>query len=187
MSHCREEAGDGGEHSSHHHHDHGHDHDHDHDGDGDGQSLYGMIDTTRVTCLNESEPGGILRCIKPWDRRMELDPYLESQEDDPELLIHVPFSQVVKVRAISIRGGMGGTSPSKFLVWVNRDDVDFSNANELPPIQTIEVVNPQLEGGNVIQDYPVKVAKCFTLACKGCNNLNMRATTLFCSFLREKG
>eukprot|EP01084_Bolivina_argentea_P265372 449805_1 len=95
MSHCREEAGDGGEHSSHHHHDHGHDHDHDHDGDGDGQSLYGMIDTTRVTCLNESEPGGILRCIKPWDRRMELDPYLESQEDDPELLIHVPFSQVV--------------------------------------------------------------------------------------------
>ncbi len=30
---------------------------------------------------------------------------------------------------------MGSTSPSKFLVWVNRDDVDFSNANELPPIQ----------------------------------------------------
>ncbi len=56
---------------------------------------YGMIDTTRVTCLNESEPGGILDCIKPWDRRMELDPYLESQECEPELLIHVPFSQVV--------------------------------------------------------------------------------------------
>ncbi len=34
-----------------------------------------------------------------------------------------------------MRGGMGGTSPSKFRVWVNRDDVDFSNANELPPIQ----------------------------------------------------
>ncbi len=84
----------------------------------------------------------------------------------------------------------------------------------VPFSQTIEVVNPQLEGGNVIQDYPVKVAKvpnfahfpspyyyhlfmrqytrlsvcqCFTLVCKGCNNLNMRATTLFCSFLREKG
>ncbi len=58
-------------------------------------SRYGIIDTTRVTCLNESEPGGILHCIKPWDRRMDLDPYLESQEDDPELLIHVPFSQVI--------------------------------------------------------------------------------------------
>ncbi len=28
-----------------------------------------------------------------------------------------------------------------------------------PFSQTIEVVNPELEGGNVIQDYPVKVAK----------------------------
>ncbi len=84
----------------------------------------------------------------------------------------------------------------------------------VPFSQTIEVVNPQLEGGNVIQDYPVKVAKvpsfarfpssyyyhlfmqqytrlsvcqCFTLAHKGCNNMLMRATPLFCSFLSEKG
>ncbi len=73
----------------------------------------------------------------------------------------------------------------------------------IPFPQTIEVVNPQLEGGNVIQDYPVKVAKvpnsaifpshfyysvfvqqytppvylcvkCFTLAHDGCNSMHMR-------------
>lgn len=51
-------------------------------------------DNNSVRCLNESAPGGGLNCLKPWDRRRDPQPRLESEEDDPELIIFVPFTQV---------------------------------------------------------------------------------------------
>lgn len=48
----------------------------------------------RVRCLNESAPGSALNCLKPWDKRRDPEPFLESEEDDPELIIFVPFTQV---------------------------------------------------------------------------------------------
>lgn len=50
--------------------------------------------TNSVRCLNESVPGGALNCLKPWDKRRDPQPRLESEEDDPELIIFVPFTQV---------------------------------------------------------------------------------------------
>ncbi|CAM9308539.1 unnamed protein product [Choristocarpus tenellus] len=145
---CRrdhEEAGGGEGHD--HNHDHGHGHDHSHDvEDPNGVSLFGLIDTTRVRCLNESEPGGAVNCLKPWDRRRDLEPHLESEEDDPELIIYVPFTQVVKIRAISVLSGTGGAAPAHMKVYVNRDDIDFGLAQDLPPIQTLEMVE---ESGGV--------------------------------------
>lgn len=47
-----------------------------------------------VRCLNESAPGSGLSCLKPWDKRRDPQPRLESEEDDPELIIYVPFTQV---------------------------------------------------------------------------------------------
>ena len=35
-----------------------------------------------------------------------------SEEDDPELIIHVPFTCDVKLKSISVIGGSEGTSPS---------------------------------------------------------------------------
>lgn len=45
-------------------------------------------------CLNESTPGGVLNCLKSWNKRRDPQPRLESEEDDPELIIFVPFTQV---------------------------------------------------------------------------------------------
>ena len=47
-----------------------------------------------VRCLNESSAGGALNCLKAWDKRRDPLPRLESEEDDPELIIFVPFTQV---------------------------------------------------------------------------------------------
>jgi hypothetical protein len=40
---------------------------------------------------------------------------VESNEDDPELIIYVPFTRVVKLKSICVVGGHAGegTSPSK--------------------------------------------------------------------------
>ncbi|CAM9831259.1 unnamed protein product [Ascophyllum nodosum] len=154
---CRQdhdEAGGGGD-GHDHSHGHSHDHSHEHE-DPDGMSLYGLIDTTRVRCLNESAPGSVLHCLKPWDRRRDPQPRLESEEDDPELIIFVPFTQVVKIRAISVIGGAEGSAPSEMKVFVNRDDIDFGLAHDLPPVQTMEMVRDS-EGREV--DYPTKLSK----------------------------
>lgn len=48
-------------------------------------------------------------------QRMEMEPTLESNEDDPDLIIFVPFTRVVKLKSVCIVGGHAGegTSPSK--------------------------------------------------------------------------
>ncbi|CAN0447979.1 unnamed protein product [Ectocarpus sp. 12 AP-2014] len=160
MASCRhdhEEAGGGEGGGDGHDHSHGHSHDHSHDPeDPDGMSLFGLIDTTRVRCLNESAPGSGLSCLKPWDKRRDPQPRLESEEDDPELIIYVPFTQVVKIRAISVTGGGEGSAPSAMKVFVNRDDIDFGLAQDLPAVQTLEMVR---DSGGVEVDYPTKLSK----------------------------
>ncbi|CAM9247513.1 unnamed protein product, partial [Chrysoparadoxa australica] len=144
-------GGDGHDHS----HGHSHSHNHSHDvEDPNGMSLFGFIDTGRVRCLNEGQPGEGVGCLKAWDKREELEPHLESNDGDPELLIYIPFTEVVKIKAICVRGGSDGSAPSGMKVWVNRDDIDFSNAPELPPVQNVETV----EGQSVVE-YPAKISK----------------------------
>lgn len=48
-------------------------------------------------------------------QRLDPEPMLESNEDDPDLIIFVPFTRVVKLKSICIVGGHGGegTSPGK--------------------------------------------------------------------------
>jgi len=59
---------------------------------------------------------------------------LESA-DDAELIIYIPFTGTVKLKSIMIIGGEKGSSPKKMKVFANRDDIDFSNANDAKPVQ----------------------------------------------------
>jgi len=83
--------------------------------DPDGQSMYAAIDTSKVRCLNESELGACRHPFKPYSRRREAEPRLDSHDDDPELLLFVPFTRVVKLKSINIIGGHAGegTAPTK--------------------------------------------------------------------------
>ena len=69
--------------------------------DPDGDSLYRFVDTTGIRCLNERVSGSGKNCIKPYAQKAEAEPFVESNEDDPELLLFVPFTEVVKVRQAS--------------------------------------------------------------------------------------
>ena len=74
---------------------------------------------SQVRCLNEQEEGSAKRVFKPWETRVQpTQPQpLRSNEDEPELLIHVPFDGAVKLKAISvIGGGPQGTAPAKLKV-----------------------------------------------------------------------
>ena len=80
----------------------GHSHDHDH-GDDLGLSLRPQIDLDAVACLNEDRPNMGRSILKLHEERLSGDPFLRSQEDDPELLLYIPFTEAVTVLNISIR------------------------------------------------------------------------------------
>ena len=107
----------------------------------------------QTTCLNEAQPGSCKNVFRAWDQR--LDPVecpLESEIDDPELLLHVVFTGSVKLKALTVIGGSDGKSPEKLRLFANRDDLDFSVVGDMDPVQEWDL----LENENGAIEYPVK-------------------------------
>jgi hypothetical protein len=102
-------------------------------------SLYQNIDIPGVTALYEAVEGSAKSIFKPWEQRLDLSTVLASNDDDAELIVFIPFTTDVKIKSISIIGGVDGSSPSKMRAFLNRDDIDFSQANDLTPIQEWEL------------------------------------------------
>ncbi|MQL94873.1 hypothetical protein Taro_027531 [Colocasia esculenta] len=91
-----------------------------------------------VSALNESTAGSVKSVFKPWEHRLNSsEGFLESNDGDPELLVFIPFTSDVKLKSISIVGGADGTSPSKMRAFINRDGIDFSDAQTMQPVQVI--------------------------------------------------
>lgn len=106
---CREESKEFG--GDHHHHGHDHDHDHSRPEDSEGDTLYPYIDTTKLRCLNASDPSQVGNPFKPHADRLDSEKFLDSNEDDPEFILHIPFTQSVTIKSICIRGGEDGMHP----------------------------------------------------------------------------
>ncbi|BGP15850.1 hypothetical protein JCM10213_005665 [Rhodosporidiobolus nylandii] len=85
---------------------------------------------------------------------------LESQEGDDELLIHVRFSELVRIKSILIGTGGGRLpeSPRLCRAWVNRQGVTFDEAGTLQPAQEWELLESE-GGGRGAVEYPVRIAK----------------------------
>mmetsp|Transcript_14786 Transcript_14786/g.36902 ORF Transcript_14786/g.36902 Transcript_14786/m.36902 type:complete len:210 (-) Transcript_14786:424-1053(-) len=134
-----------------------HDHDCEASDCGPAYSLYKHIDMSHVRCLNEAQPGACRGVFKAWaERTQPTQPPLASNEDDPELLLHVPFDGAVKLKAICLVGGPDGTSPAKMKVWINRDDLDFEAAERVAAVQEWDL---QAENPQATLEYPTQVAK----------------------------
>lgn len=118
-------------------------------------SLFKNIDMSGVQALNEAVEGSCKSVFKPWEQRLDLSTVLASNDDDPELIVFVPFTTDVKLKSICIIGGVDGSSPSKMRAFLNRDDIDFSQANDLTPIQEWELA----ENSRGELEYPTKYAK----------------------------
>ncbi|OBZ88527.1 PITH domain-containing protein 1 [Choanephora cucurbitarum] len=141
--------------------------DHDHDDlpeSGEQFLLYSKIDIDNVSCLNEAEPNSGKKVIRPWNERMDNDKFLESDADE-QLIVHVPFTGIVKLRSICLRTDRTDAAPSKMKVFINRDDVDFDVAESYTATQEFDLV----ENSDQVVEYGVKMTK-FS---------NVRSITLF--------
>lgn len=75
-------------------HDHSHDHDHDHEHDVEdagGDSLYPYVDTSKLRVLNAAAPEHVAHPFKPFHDRRDHSRFLASNEDDPEMILFVPY------------------------------------------------------------------------------------------------
>lgn len=133
---------------------------HDHDCEaadcGPAYSLYKHINFSSIWALNEATVGSARGVFREWQDRLDFDaPPLVSNDEDPELLIHVPFDGLVKLKAICIIGGTDGMAPSEMKAYINRDDLDFGSVADLPPIQKWDL-QENLRGEI---EYPTQVTK----------------------------
>ncbi|KIY63538.1 DUF1000-domain-containing protein [Cylindrobasidium torrendii FP15055 ss-10] len=143
---------------AHEHNDHcgheAHDHDHDHDAPGNlgpSDTLYPYIDFENVVALNAETEGRV--AIKPWHERQSEEKFIESDADD-QLILRVPFTGSVKLRAILLKTGPGEQTPDKVCIFANEDNLDFSDVSERKPIQEFDVPESRDVG-----EYAVKPAK----------------------------
>ncbi|ORY64395.1 PITH domain-containing protein [Pseudomassariella vexata] len=148
MSHCH------GEHAGH----GGHDHDHAHDHSDDitpalQHSLYQHINFDGVETLNEAQAdSGKAIVRKTWEEHLQEQPELASDADE-QILMNVPFTGQVKLHSILLRTSPSDSAPRTLKVFINRDDMDFSTAEELAPTQEFE-----LSQTSEVQELPVKRA-----------------------------
>ncbi|CAH0059342.1 unnamed protein product [Clonostachys solani] len=148
MSHCHDEhAGHG--------HDH-HDHEHDHTDDLTPAiqfSLYEQVNFDEIITLNESRrDAGKAIVKKTWAERLSVEPELESDADE-QILMTVPFTAQIKLHSILLRTSPSPSAPKTLHVYINRDDMDFSAAEDATPVQKFE-----LSQTSDVQEIPVKRA-----------------------------
>ena len=100
-------------------------HEHDESLDDDlGLSLRPYIDLDHVVCLNEEVPHSGKGILKFHDDRLSSHPYVKSNDEDPELLLTIPFTEGVTVKSIAVRSnsieGVEGSPPLKLKVIGNQ-------------------------------------------------------------------
>ncbi|EJC99353.1 DUF1000-domain-containing protein [Fomitiporia mediterranea MF3/22] len=117
-------------------------------------NLYHVVDRDNVHGLNLSVPEDAKALIKPWDEREDTDRYADSGVDD-QLVIHVPFSQNVRVRSILLKLGRGELTPRHLRIYANHTNiVDFAEAESTKPQLNISLQ----EGETGVVEYPLRAA-----------------------------
>lgn len=120
-------------------------HSHDPEFPNDDWNLYANLDKGMTTALNCEEPEKAVGIFKPFARRLNPEPFVESDADE-ELMIVAHFGDSpVHIHKLMVIGGGGegqtghDTHPNKLRCYVNRTDLDFSSIDEYPVSQDFDL------------------------------------------------
>jgi len=104
--------------------------------------------------LNLAVPEDARAVIKPWDERDDTAKFADSGVDD-QLIIHIPFTQIVRIKSILLKLGRGEVTPRHLRIFANHPTiVDFADAETTKPQLNISL----LEGETGLVEYPLRVA-----------------------------
>ncbi|XP_020206574.1 PITH domain-containing protein At3g04780 [Cajanus cajan] len=112
--------------------------------------LLDFIDWSGVECLNQSSTHSLPNAIKQGYREDD-GLHLESDADE-QLLLYIPFTQVVKLYSIVIKGPEDD-GPKTVKLFSNKEHMGFSNVNDFPPSDVANLSEENLKGKPVILKY----------------------------------
>ncbi|KAF8587191.1 DUF1000-domain-containing protein [Ramaria rubella] len=120
----------------------------------DFESLYGIIDRDNVHGLNLDVPEQAREIIKSWDEREDTTKFADSGVDD-QLIIHVPFTQNVRVRSVLLKLGRGESTPLRLRIYANHPSIiDFADADSTRPQLDMSLLDGQIG----VTEYPLRIA-----------------------------
>ncbi|KAF4358532.1 hypothetical protein CsatB_028835 [Cannabis sativa] len=112
--------------------------------------LVDFIDWSGVECLNQSTSHSLANALKQGYRE---DDGLNLESDaDEQLLIYIPFNQVVKLHSFAIKGPEE-EGPKTVKLFSNKEHMGFSNVNDYPPSDTAVLSPDSLTGKPVVLKY----------------------------------
>ncbi|WZY74315.1 hypothetical protein YC2023_006555 [Brassica napus] len=105
--------------------------------------LLDFIDWSGVQCLNQSSTHSLPNALKQGYRE-DAGLNLESDADE-QLLIYIPFNQVIKLHSFAIKGPEE-EGPKTVKFFSNKEHMCFSNVNDFPPSDNAELTEENLKG-----------------------------------------
>ncbi|KAG5004320.1 hypothetical protein JHK82_028335 [Glycine max] len=112
--------------------------------------LLDFIDWSGVECLNQSSTHSLPNAIKQGYREDD-GLHLESDADE-QLLLYIPFTQVVKLYSFVIKGPEE-EGPKTVKLFSNKEHMGFSNVNDFPPSDVANLSEENLKGKPVLLKY----------------------------------
>jgi len=91
---------------------------------------------------------------------------LKSDSDvDHQLLLNIPFSEEVKLQAIEIKAidGKDCSGPKQIKLFVDKPNLDFAEAEDIPATQELDLKTEDLQGKRVALKF-VKFQRVHSLA-----------------------
>uniref|UniRef100_A0A0D6R5U6 PITH domain-containing protein n=1 Tax=Araucaria cunninghamii TaxID=56994 RepID=A0A0D6R5U6_ARACU len=114
--------------------------------------LVEFVEWPGLECLNQNSSHSLVNALKQGYREDD-GLYLESDSDE-QLLIYFPFTQVVKLHSLQIKGPPE-EGPKTIKLFANKEHMGFSNVNDFPASDTVVLSADNLEGKPV----PLKYVK----------------------------
>ncbi|KAE8670941.1 PITH domain-containing protein [Hibiscus syriacus] len=112
--------------------------------------LLDFIDCSGVECHNQSSGHLLADALKQGYREDE-GLNLESDADE-QLLIYIPFTQVVKLHSIVVKGSKE-EGPKTVKLFTNREHMGFSNVNDFTPSDAAVLSLDNLKGKPIVVKY----------------------------------
>ncbi|XP_057735198.1 PITH domain-containing protein At3g04780 [Arachis stenosperma] len=112
--------------------------------------LLDFIDWSGVECLNQSSTHSLPNALKQGYREDD-GLHLDSDADE-QLLLYIPFTQVIKLHSILVKGPEE-EGPKTVKLFSNKEHMGFSNVNDYPPSDMAVLTPDNLKGKPVLVKY----------------------------------
>ncbi|EQC35418.1 hypothetical protein SDRG_07128 [Saprolegnia diclina VS20] len=104
-----------------------------------------QLDKANSYCLNEDPSYGFANLF------IGDGTLLLKSEADEQLIIHLEFKEAVKIHSIALKAPTDDSAPRVLKLFVNRNNLGFSDVADIEPVQQIELNDEQLASGSPIE------------------------------------